>query len=883
MAWYRKSIADTLAELGSSAVGLSAEEAAKRLAVHGPNELVEKRGRTPLAMLLAQFLDFSILVLIGAAILSAALGDLHDALAIMAIVVLNAVIGFIQEFRAEKAIAALKRMSAPSAIVLRGGTPEQIPASLIVPGDIVLLEAGNVVPADLRLMEAMRLQAEESALTGESVPVEKKVAPLAGDRLPLGDRMNLTYKGTVVVTGRGRGVAVATGMGTELGKIAAMLQATGEVKTPLQKRLAGFGKRLALVILLVCAAVFLLGFLRGEPPLLMFLTAVSLAVAAIPEALPAVVTISLALGARKMVRQNALIRRLPAVETLGSVTHICSDKTGTLTLNRMTVEQVWLEGRLISPVELPAPAGPPAATSAEWLLAASALCNDVHYAGAAAGVGDPTEVALYAMAAAGGYGKKELVHRFPRLAELPFDAGRRCMTTFHRGDMGVISFTKGAAEVVLARSTHLLTAAGPSPFDRDELHRASELMADQGLRVLALAMRRWEKVPDLLETDAETGLTLIGLVGMLDPPREEAVAAVALCRGAGITPVMITGDHPVTARVIARRVGILTDGGEMVLTGRELEDMSLEELEREVERVRVYARVAPEQKLKIVRALQDKGHYVAMTGDGVNDAPALQRADIGVAMGITGTDVAKEASAMILLDDNFATIVKAVREGRRIYVNILKFITYSITSNAGTLVAICCAPLIGLPLPLLPIQILWLNLLCDSLPGLALAVEPAEPDVMERPPVKPDEGVFDGGRGWFIAGFGLQIGIVALILQYYAMANGMAWQTMVFTFLVANRMAVAFTVRSRRDSLLTIGVFSNPVLVFAVLITLLLQLAAVYLPVSHPLFTTVPLAPAELAVTLILAAGMLAVGEGEKFLLRMFRSSITVQDNNPPL
>jgi len=871
MEWHRKTIADTLAELGSSSAGLTAGMAAERLAVHGTNELVEKRARTPLAMLFAQFTDFAILVLLGAAILSAAVGDLHDALAILAIVLLNAVIGFIQEFRAEKAIAALKRMAAPTATVLRDGAPVQIPSAHIVPGDVVLLEAGNVVPADLRLLEAVRLQAEESALTGESLPVQKTTEPLAGDRLPLGDRTNLTYKGTVVVTGRGRGVAVATGMGTELGKIAAMLQATGEVKTPLQKRLAGFGRRLALVIILICAAVFMIGFLRGEPPLLMFLTAVSLAVAAIPEALPAVVTISLALGARKMVRQNALIRRLPAVETLGSVTHICSDKTGTLTLNRMTVEQVWMDGLLFPPVELPAPAGPLPVTPGEWLLAASALCNDVHFDGAAAGVGDPTEVALYAMAVAGGYGKKELVHRFPRLAELPFEAERMCMTTIHRGDGGFVAFTKGAVEVVLSRSIQQLTAAGPRPLDPDALSRAGEQLADQGLRVLALAMRHWESVPDLLETDVESELTLIGLVGMLDPPREEAVAAVALCRGAGITPVMITGDHPVTARVIARRVGILTDGGEVVLTGSELEDLPLAELEREIERVRVYARVAPEQKLKIVRALQERGYFVAMTGDGVNDAPALQRADIGVAMGITGTDVAKEASAMILLDDNFATIVKAVREGRRIYANILKFITYSITSNTGTLVAIFCAPLAGLPLPLLPIQILWLNLLCDSLPGLALAAEPAEPDVMERPPVKPEEGVFAGGRGWFIAGFGIQIGIVALLLQHYAVAAGMAWQTMVFTFLVANRMAVALAVRSDRQSLFRIGIFSNRPLVAAVLLTFLLQLAAVYLPASNLLFTTVSLSGEELAITLLLAIGMLGVVEVEKYALRQFR------------
>ncbi|KAF0220047.1 MAG: Ca2+-transporting [Geobacteraceae bacterium] len=821
-------------------------------------------------MFFFQFTDFMILVLIGAAIISGIIGDAVDAIAIVAIVVLNAVIGFIQEYRAEKALEALKKMAGQSATVIRDGNPEMIPAKDIVAGDLVLLEAGNVVPADLRLVTAARLMVEESALTGESSAVEKQTDILPDEKIPLGDRRNMAYKGTIVSFGRGGGVAVATGMATELGRIAAMLQEEVEARTPLQKRLAVFGRKLALAILLTCAAVFYLGFQRGEPPIIMLLTAISLAVAAIPEALPAVVTISLAFGARKMVRQNALIRKLPAVETLGSVSYICSDKTGTLTLDKMTVEKVYPEvSDATNPLRMPT--GHLPLNSSTLFLVAAALNNDVHMSASSAVIGDSTEVALFTLAKERGFEKYELEERFPRIAELPFDSERKCMTTFHRLDGGVISFTKGAVEVLLGRSTAILSPAGTEEPGARDILEISERMAAEGLRVLCLAMKQWERLPDpVIPEAAETGLTILGLVGITDPPRREAGDAVALCKTAGITPVMITGDHPVTAKVIARRLNILEDEGERIVTGRQLEELSMAEFEREVEHIRVYARVAPEQKLKIVKALQDRGHFVAMTGDGVNDAPALKRADIGIAMGMTGTDVSRAAAAMILLDDNFATIVNAVKEGRRIYANILKFIVYSITSNMGTLVAISFAPFFGLPLPLLPIQILWMNLLCDSLPGLALTAEPAERDIMNRPPVKPAEGILAGGRWQFVIAFGVLIGALALLLQRFAMESGLPWQTMVFSFLVINRMAVALTVRSDRLSIFQMGVFSNRPLSGAILITVLLQFAVIYTPFMNPVFRTVPLKVHELAFILILAPVVLIVAEAVKLFKRNF-------------
>jgi len=862
--WHRMTVGETLAALDSCRDGLTAKESEARLGRYGLNELLEKKKKTAAMMFLGQFNDFLIIVLMAAALMAGLAGSPKDAVVIMAVVVLNAVIGFIQEYKAEKAMAALKKMAAPSATVIRDGDPLQIAASLLVPGDIVLLDAGRVVPADMRLVEAAQLLVEEAALTGESIAVEKHSEPLPEERLPLGDRKNMAYNGTVVVGGRGVGLVTATGMATEIGKIATMLQEEHEVKTPLQKRLAQFGKKLAGVILLISAVVFAMGVLRGEDVVAMFLTGISLAVAAIPEALPAVITITLALGAKKMVRQNALTRKLAAVETLGSVTYICSDKTGTLTLNRMEVEAVYSG---VTPV----PDGE--VINHRLLLQAMALSNDAHDSGEEEVFGDPTEVALYNFARKHGLNKNELEQEYPRSGEIPFDSERKAMTTFHRTPDGqYLSFSKGAAEMLVEKCSLMLTESGTAAIEREMVLRNAAEMAASGLRVLALAMRHWQAQPDNLQPEeVETGLILLGLAGIMDPPREEAKEAVAMCRTAGIVPVMITGDHPLTAEVIARRLGILDDGTANVITGGELEQMPEQEFAERVTRIKVYARVAPEQKLKIVKALQDKKQFVAMTGDGVNDAPAIKRADIGIAMGITGTDVTKEASAIILLDDNFATIVRAVREGRRIYNNILKFIKYSMTANAGTIVAIFFAPLFGLPLPMLPIQILWLNMLTDSLPGLALAAEPAEKDVMHQPPRKPGEGVFSNGRGWYIARFGLYIGSIALLLQAYAIEHALNWQTMVFTFLVLNRMGVAMAVRSDSFSLWQTGVFSNKAIIGAIMLVFVLQLAAVYLPFLNFIFNTEPLSLKELLIVLAASPLTLAAVEAEKLYRRKAR------------
>ncbi len=871
--WFRLSTDEVLHSLASSRDGLTAEEAAERLARYGTNELKEKMKRTSLMMFLGQFNDFLIIVLLAAAAMAGLAGSPKDAIVILTVVVLNAFIGFIQEHKAEKAMAALKKMAAPSATVIRGGETMQIGAAFLVPGDIVLLDAGRVVPADMRLVETAQLQVEEAALTGESIAVEKYTDSILTEGvLPLGDRKNMAYNGTIVVGGRGIGVVVATGMETEIGKIATMLQDEKEVRTPLQKRLAQFAKKLAGVILLISGIVFAMGVMRGEDVVTMFLTGISLAVAAIPEALPAVITITLALGAKKMVRQNALVRKLAAVETLGSVTFICSDKTGTLTLNRMEVEAVYSGDTLIADGEV---------ANHKMLLQAMALSNDAQNSTAEEVFGDPTEVALYNFAGKHGFHKKELEQHYPRSGELPFDSERKAMTTFHRASDGqYLSFTKGAVEMLVEKCSLMLTVNGQQTIEREKVLQVASQMAASGLRVLALGMRHWLEQPENPQpAEVESNLILLGLVGIMDPPREEAKEAVAMCRTAGIVPVMITGDHPLTAEVIARRLGILNDESAAVVTGSELEKMSMEEFAGRVEEIRVYARVAPEQKLKIVKALQEKNQFVAMTGDGVNDAPAIKRADIGIAMGITGTDVTKEASAIILLDDNFATIVKAVREGRRIYNNILKFIKYSMTANAGTIVAIFFAPFFGLPLPMLPIQILWLNMLTDSLPGLALAGEPAEKDVMHKPPRNPQEGVFACGRGLYIARFGLFVGCVALILQAYAYNNGMAWQTMVFTFLVLNRMGVALAVRSDNFSLWQMGFFSNKAIMAAVALVFILQLVAVYLPFFNYIFNTEPLSLSELGLVLLLSPVTLLAVEVEKLYRRLGASPLSSAEN----
>jgi len=878
--WHCLSSEETLRELKTSQKGLTSDEARKRLAVYGRNELEEKKKRTPLMMALDQFKDFLIIVLIIAAVIAGVVGKPTASLAILAIVILNAIIGFIQEYRAEEAMAALKRMAAPLATVVRDNVPVQVKAAELVPGDLVLLEAGQVVPADLRLVETANIQMDEAALTGESVPVEKHTKKLHDAHLPLGDRKNMAYLGTVVTYGRGSGIVVSTGMDTEMGTIATLLQEEEAAKTPLQQRFAVFGKRLAAAIFVICAIIFIAGLMRGEPVFLMLLTAISLAVAAIPEALPAVITITLAIGAKKLVKQNALIRRLPAVETLGSVTYICSDKTGTLTLNKMTVEEVYVDGRLAAAEELRGAPSSAVGVSFATLLTAMSLSNDVKADAGGSVIGDPTEVALFTLAEESGFAKAEMEKKYPRLAELPFDSDRKLMTTFHAWNDGkVVSFTKGAVEVVLEQTERILTPQGETPSIPSELLCVSEQIAADGLRVLGFGMRIWDSLPDdLSPAGVETGLTLIGLVGLMDPPRQEAQEAVTICRSAGITPVMITGDHPATALTIAKRVGIVTDGAETVMTGRDLEKLPQEAFEERVEHIRVYARVAPEQKLKIVRALQDRGQFVAMTGDGVNDAPALKRANIGVAMGITGTDVSKEASSMILLDDNFATIVKAVKEGRRIYDNILKFMKYSLTCNAGTVWAVFLAPFFGLPLPLLPLQILWMNLLCDSLPGLALTGEPAESNVMRRPPRRPDEGVFAQNRGLFIILFGLVIGVSVLLFQAYSMSAGLAWQTMVFTALVLGRMAAILAMRSENESLFTMGAFSNRSLLGAILLIVLLQMAVVYLPFLNGVFDTTPLTFHELALTLALSVVVFFAIEVEKVFKRRARPSFPVPD-----
>jgi Ca2+-transporting ATPase len=862
---HTRSVADVAAALATDLqAGLSADEAARRLAHYGPNAIREEGRRGPLRLLLGQFTDFLILVLIGAAVISGLVGDLQDTLAIIGIIALNAVIGFVQEFRAERAIAALKRMAAGSASVVREGAHRTVAADELVPGDVMLLEAGNVVPADIRLIEAAQLKVGEAALTGESVPVGKQTEALPDARLSLGDRRNLAFKGTLVTYGRGRGLVVATGMDTELGKIAETLSRAGESKTPLQQRLAQFGRRLAFAALAICAVVFVTGMLRGEPTLLMLLTALSLAVAAVPEALPAVVTILLALGARKMAQQNALVRRLPAVETLGSVTYICTDKTGTLTRNEMRLEEMLVDGRVAPP--------PTAAAGGEpWssLFAALAQCNDAQRGAGRDWIGDPTEVALALAAAGAGYQRSDLDRDAPRIAELPFDSERKRMTTLHRRGSGIVAYTKGAPESVLACCTTIFGAGGKTSLQHQCLLASAEQMAANGLRVLAVAMREWPEQPSSIDADTvERDLTLVGLAGLLDPPRPETIAAVSECKSAGITPVMITGDHPATARAIAVRTGI-ADSEAAVLTGAELAALSDEALGDKIEFTRVYARVDPEQKIRIVKALQTKGEFVAMTGDGVNDAPALRQAEIGIAMGRTGTDVAREAASLVLLDDNFATIVGAVREGRRIYDNIRKFIRYAVTTNSAEIWTIFLAPFLGLPIPLLPIHILWINLVTDGLPGLAIAAEPVGRGAMQRPPRSPKESLFARGMWQHIVWVGLAMAGLTLATQAYAIAAGSPhWQTMVFTVLTLSQMAHVLAIRSEHLSLFQQGVFTNPPLVGAVVVTVLLQLATVYVPFLNSIFHTMPLSIGELAFCVALAAVVFLLAETEKWLVR---------------
>jgi Ca2+-transporting ATPase len=835
MEYHLAPMADIARELATSPAGLDAATARQRLAEHGPNQLTGTQQKTIWQLLLHQLADVMILVLLAAAGVSVLVGEAKSAYVILAIVVLNAVVGFLQEYRADKALEALQKMAASHAQVLRGGQPATVPAADLVPGDLVLLEAGNVVPADVRFLETHALKVDESSLTGESANVEKTPAALPPGEYSLGDRLNLGYKGTCVTNGRATAYVVATGMHTELGQIATLIQ-TAETITPLQKRLGTLGKRLSVAALVVGALFFGVGWLRGEPWENLLLVSISLAIAALPEALPALVTVSLALGAGRLVKSHALIRKLPAVETLGSVTYICTDKTGTLTLNQMTVQDLY---------EVPAVALP-GLDNRNVLLTALGLNTDASLGPNDHWLGDSTEVALARYAADKDYPRSALEAQFPRLAELPFDSERKCMTTLHQTSQGVLVLTKGAAGS-LFHQLDISKQAGIA-----DLTRRVDAQAAQGYRVLAYGAKMLPGLPaDLTPAGVETCLTFLGFASLIDPAREEARQAVAECKTAGIIPVMITGDHKLTARAIAEKLGILASPDELVLTGPELTALDEPAFAAVVEKVRVYARVDPAQKLRIIRALQARHQFVAMTGDGVNDAPALKNADIGIAMGISGTEVAKEAAAMILLDDNFATIVEAVKHGRRIYDNILKFIRYLLAGSAGEISALFVAPLLGLPVPLLAIHILWINLITDGLPGLALAYEPAEKHSMQRPPLDPRQTIFADGLGWFIIGVGLLVGALTIGMQAWGIQQGLPhWQTMAFTVLCFSQLGLALAIRSRRESIFTLGLLSNKPMLGAVVLTVTLHLLIIYLPFGNRLFSTQPLTVGELALTL---------------------------------
>jgi Ca2+-transporting ATPase len=840
MNWYAISVEETLKEIGSKPGGLDDATVRQKLAEHGKNELTAKKKISPLAIFFRQFFDVMILVLIVAAIISSFIGEFSDTIVIIVIILLNAIIGFVQEYRAEKAMEALNKMSAPSSRAIRNGKEVELPSIELVPGDIVLLQEGNSVPADMRLSESESIKINEASLTGESNAVDKKTAPLEDNDPPLGDRFNMAFKGTQVISGHGKGIVVATGMQTELGKIAGMLE-KAESSTPLQIRLSKFSRKLTVIIILLCIALFLVGYLRGEELNRMLLTSISLAVAAIPEALPAVVTISLALGAGRMMKRKVLIRKLYAVETLGSVTFICTDKTGTLTKNEMAVQDVWVHNE----------------NKKEELLQAMSLNHNTKNHGGERS-GDPTETAMVK------YAKEQNVYR--RVREIPFDANRKAMTTIHERDGKYWVITKGASEIIsgMHKDAEL----------EKQIQHEEERMAQEGMRVIGFAGKEMHELPsDMSPGNIEKELEFIGLVGLIDPPREEAKQAIAECKAAGIVPVMITGDHPLTAGSIARQIGIIDNDKQKVVTGKEMENTDNEKLKQEIEQIRVYARVTPGQKLTIVEALQQRNQFVSMTGDGVNDAPALKKANIGVAMGITGTDVTKEAAHMILLDDNFATIVKAVKEGRRIYDNIRKFIKYILTGNTAEIWAIFLAPLIGLPIPLLPVHILWVNLVTDGLPALALAAEASEKDTMARPPRHPNESIFAKGLGIHVLWVGIFIGLLTLGTQWFAMkANDTHWQTMVFTVLCFCQLWHVMAIRSETRSLFKLGLLSNKPLLFAVLGTVLLQLAVIYIPFLNKFFHTQPLTLVELSIVTGVSALVFLVVELEKMVKRTTRA-----------
>jgi len=875
--------------------GLSAAEATQRLNTTGPNELAEKGRKKAWRILLAQVKEVMILILLAAVVISAALQEYIDAGVIFIIVVLNTILGFWQEFKAENAMAALKKMTVPNVRVLRDGQEQQISAKDLVPGDILLIESGNVVPADARLIEAVNLKVQEAALTGESESVDKHSHRLEGDDYALADRKNMIYMGTVVTYGRGHAVVTSTGMDTELGKIATLLQGVEDEQTPLQRRLARLGRSLAMAAVVLIFVVAGLMYLQGAGWKVMFMTAISMAVAAIPEGLPAVVTIALALGAQQMLKKKALIRQLAAVETLGSVTVICSDKTGTLTQNKMTVTEVVLPDRRVTLAE--AVAGHKEDIGLSLLMLTGTLCNDavINESARQDILGDPTEGALVLAADQAGLVQIDLKTLLPRVRELPFDSERKRMSTVHAmpsvslypisalseqdGHTGHILLTKGAADGLIEVCGRILINGKIELLDdqrKNAILAENTAMAETGIRVLGLAYR----FIDADELDRperyEQNLIYLGLAGMIDPVRPEAVEAVRRCKQAGIRPVMITGDHPLTAVAIAGQLG-LTDT-DTFLTGQDLEKMTAAERNLRIPEISVFARVSPSHKMIIIDVLQKQHEIVSMTGDGVNDAPALKSADIGVAMGITGTDVSKEASDMVLLDDNFATLVAAVEEGRRIYDNIRKFVRYILTGNTGEIVVMLTGPLLGMPLPLLPIQILWINLVTDGIPAIALGYEEAEQKIMDRPPLDPKEGIFARGLGWQIIMMGVIMGLISVGAGYGFWNNGtgsQAWQTMVFTMLTFCQMAYALCVRKQQQSLFSCSWFSNPMLLASVSVTLILQMMIIYVPFFNLVFRTFPLRWEELGVCSAGAVAIIFITEFKKLFLRKKQDFMT--------
>lgn len=855
--------------------GLTGEEAKRRLEQNGPNEFKKEKKKGVLAKFFEQFKSFMILVLLVAAVISGVVGYMNgegftDAIIILAIVILNAIIGVAQELKAEKSLEALEKMSAPYSKVIRNGQVETIPSREIVTGDVVVIETGDLVPADMRLVESFNLKVEEAALTGESVPENKHIDVIEGE-VPLGDRENMAYSSTLVSYGRGKGIVVATSMDTEVGKIAGMIQSVPDTKTPMQIKIDQLGKFLGIAAIVICAVIFLVGIIEGRDMMEMFMTAVSLAAAAIPEGLPAVSTIVLAVGVQRLAKKNAIVRHLPSVETLGSTNVICSDKTGTLTQNKMTIVSLYTDNTIADiPEKL--------TDDQQQLLTATILANDAklsHDDGKWITTGDPTETAFLNTGVLFDLNKNELEKNIKRVAEIPFDSERKMMTTINKDETGKLTvYTKGGLDEILVHSTHILMNGEVIPLsdtEKDNIRKANTGMAEKALRVLAGAYKEIDSIPSEVSPQTlENGLTYIGMVGMIDPPREEVRDAVLKCREAGIKPVMITGDHKITATAIARSLEIM-EGDEAAMTGSELEKLSDEQLLEQVDRTSVYARVAPEHKVRIVKAFQTKGEVVAMTGDGVNDAPALKLADIGLAMGITGTDVSKEAADVVLADDNFTTIVTAVEEGRRIYDNILKAIQFMLSTNIGEILVIFTAILFNWATPLLPIQILWINLVTDSLPALALSVDPADPDVMQRKPVNSQQGIMSRPfltriilQGIMIAGLSLSAFLIGM------QTNVETAQTMTFAVLAFTQITHVLNVRSPRHSAFR-NMFKNKLLWGALAIVMLLMVIVLEIPHLHDIFHLAPLTQAQWLWIIGLSLAPLPIVELVKGVLRLVK------------